>query len=426
MAGLMRQALSKGCNLAQMASLSARSVCTSSVTQANNPAYDLHLDGKQHSTYGGRHTVTVIPAHGIGQQLTDSMLQVFQSTGVPIDFEICDINESLGYTFDDVAMSVARNGTCLKGNWITDLSSEGNLAEQSFNVKLRTELDMFANVIQCKSYPSIATRHNNVDLVIVRENTEGEYAHLEHEHTEAGIVESMKITTESSSRRIAKFAFDFAAKNGRKKVTCVHKANIMKLTDGLFLDVCKDVSRDYPDIEFEGMIVDNTAMQLVSKPEQFDVMVTPNLYGNIVANLAAGLIGGPGIPAGSNQGDNYAMFETGTRNSGKGMKGQDVANPMAYIFAACNMLRHLGLQKQANTIEFGVREIVVSGVARTQDIGGTTSTSDFFSHLIENITSFRGRKMQKRMVEESSKVVIPQVHHPRIERKDVITVGPSS
>jgi len=145
-----------------------------------------------------------------------------------------------------------------------------------------------------------------------------------------------------------------------------------------------------------------------------------------VANLAAGLIGGPGIPAGSNQGDNYAMFETGTRNSGKGMKGQDVANPMAYIFAACNMLRHLGLQKQANTIEFGVREIVVSGVARTQDIGGTTSTSDFFSHLIENITSFRGRKMQKRMVEESSKVVIPQVHHPRIERKDVITVGPSS
>jgi len=343
--------------------------------------------------------VTVIPAHGIGQQLTDNVMQVFRYTGVPIDFEVCDMDEKLGYSFEDVVLSVARNGTCLKGNWITEMTSEGNLAAQSFNVKLRTELDMYANVIRCKSFPSIETRHNNVDLVIVRENTEGEYAHLEHEGV-PGIIESMKITTDSSTRRIARFAFDYAVKNGRKKVTCVHKANIMKMTDGLFLEVCREVSQDYPDIEFEGMIVDNTAMQLVSRPEQFDVMLTPNLYGNIVANLAAGLIGGPGIPAGSNHGDQYAMFETGTRNSGKGMKGQDVANPMAYIFASCNMLRHLGLEEQATTIEVGVRDIVTSGVARTRDIGGTTSTSDFFQHLIENITSYRDKKREKKEAEQ--------------------------
>lgn len=345
-----------------------------------------------HATYGGRHTVTLIPADGVGPQFTESMQEVFRFTGVPIDFELTDINQQQGFSFDDVVQSIKRNGTCLKGNWVTRDSKQ---FEQSLNVRLRHELDMYANVVKCKTYPTVNTRHTNVDVVIIRENTEGEYTHMEHESV-PGVVEMMKIITESSSLRIAKFAFDYAVKNGRKKVTCVHKANIMKLTDGLFLNVCEQVSKDYPGIEFEAMIVDNTAMQLVSRPEQFDVMVMPNLYGNIVTNLCTGLVGGPGMPAGSNHGDLYSMFETGARNSGKGLIGQDVANPMGYIFAGANMLRHLGLTKQAQMIEVGVHNIVTSGKARTKDIGGKTKTSEFFAELIDDIQRHRyEKKLQK-------------------------------
>jgi len=267
------------------------------------------------------------------------------------------------------------------------------VTQKSHNLRLRQELDMYANVVKCKSYPSIQTRHSNVDIVIVRENTEGEYSHLEHEGV-PGVVESMKIITEKSSRRIGKFAFEYAKQHGRKKVTCVHKANIMKMADGLFLETCRDVANDYPDIQFEAMIVDNTAMQMVSKPEQFDVMVTPNLYGNIIANLATGLIGGPGISSGSNHGDTYNMFEYGARYSGQELAGPDMANPMGYITAGSSMLHHLGLEKQAKMIYDGVKRIVTSGKARPADIGGTTRTSEFFEILLDDINSNRHVKRQ--------------------------------
>lgn len=189
--------------------------------------------------------------------------------------------------------------------------------------------------------PNIRTRHADIDILIIRENTEGEYSSLEHESVE-GVVESLKIITREKSMRIAEFGFARAALDGRKKVTAVHKANIMKLGDGLFLECCRAVAKKYPNIQFETMIVDNTCMQLVSKPQQFDVMLMPNLYGNIVANVSVGLVGGAGIVAGSNYGEGCALFETGARNSAKGIAGQNVANPAGMLFAAANMLKYIG------------------------------------------------------------------------------------
>ena len=255
------------------------------------------------ATYGGRHTVTLIPAHGIGPALISGIETVFRSAGVPVDFEEAYLTgstpEELQESFTDVRTSVKRNGTAIKGNWVTET---GKIAGKSFNVALRHDLDLYANVVKCKSYPTVETRHENVDLVIVRENTEGEYSNLEHENV-PGVVEMMKIITEDKSNRIAKFAFEYAKAHDRRKVTAVHKANIMKMSDGLFLSCCQEVSKSYPDIEFSDMIIDNCAMQMVSKPDQFDVMVMPNLYGNVVTSIAAALVGGPGIPPGENHGE---------------------------------------------------------------------------------------------------------------------------
>jgi isocitrate dehydrogenase (NAD+) len=189
--------------------------------------------------------------------------------------------------------------------------------------------------------PTVRTRHQDIDILIIRENTEGEYSNLEHESV-SGVVESLKIITREKSMRIAEFAFKKAKDEGRSKITAVHKANIMKLGDGLFLECCRHVSKKYPDIKFDTMIVDNTCMQLVSKPQQFDVMVMPNLYGNIVANVCTGLVGGAGIVAGSNYAEDCAVFEKGTRNSGKGIKGLNTANPSGMLFAASDMLEYIG------------------------------------------------------------------------------------
>ena len=213
--------------------------------------------------------------------------------------------------------------------------------------KLSQRLDLYANVLRCKSLNNIKTRHSDIDILIVRENTEGEYANLEHESA-SGIVESLKIVTRDKSQRIAEFAFERAHYGGRNKVTAVHKANIMKQGDGLFLECCREVAKKYPNIKFETMIVDNTCMQLVSKPQQFDVMVMPNLYGNIVANVCAGLVGGAGIVAGANYGKNCALFECGTRKSGKDMAGKNIANPSGILFAAANMLKYIGFGFQNN------------------------------------------------------------------------------
>lgn len=340
--------------------------------------------------------MTMLPGDGIGPQLMQGTQEVFKSAGVPIDFEIINLKaadtEDSSESIEDAITSVQRNGVALKGNWI---SPQGrNLGEMSYNVQLRRKLDLFANVVMCKSFPTIETRHKDVNIIIVRENTEGEYSHLEHENV-SGVIEMMKIVTEEKSERIAHFAFQFAKDNNRKKVTAIHKANIMKMSDGLFLNTCRKVSQLYPDIEFKDMIIDNCAMQLVSNPKQFDVMVMPNLYGNVITNIAAALIGGPGIPPGSNYGGEYAVFETGTRNSGKAIANMNIANPMSFILAGTNMLRHLGLAMYSSVIETAITNIVTSGRARTPDIGGTTTTSQFFEILEQEIESMRSQRKRQ-------------------------------
>ncbi|KAG2456134.1 IDH3G dehydrogenase, partial [Polypterus senegalus] len=235
-------------------------------------------------------------------------------------------------------------------------------SHKSRNNLLRTSLDLYSNVIHCRSMPGLQTRHKDIDIIIIRENTEGEYSSLEHESV-PGVVESLKIITKSNSLRIAEYAFKLAREQGRKKVTAVHKANIMKLGDGLFLQCCKEVAAGYPDITFENMIVDNTTMQLVSRPNQFDVMVMPNLYGNVVSNVCAGLVGGPGLVPGANYGRDYAVFETATRNTGKSIAGKNIANPTAMLLASCMMLDHLRLMSSVkNNVGRGVNIALVNGV----------------------------------------------------------------
>jgi len=344
------------------------------------------------STYGGRHTITLIPAHGIGPAMIGGVRDVFVSAGVPVDFHEAHLEgntpEERFKSFEEILLAVKRNGVAIKGNWVTEMGLMG----KSFNVDLRHRLDLFANVVRCKSVPGVETRHKDVDLVIVRENTEGEYSNLEHDTVEGELVTMLKVITEEKSLRIARFAFEFARSQGRRRVTCVHKANIMKMADGLFLRCCKEVSQEFPDIEFTDMIVDNMAMQLVSRPQQFDVMVMPNLYGNIATAIAAGCVGGPGIPAGENHGYNMKLYESGTRNSGSGIAHLDVANPLSILSASTHMLRFLGLQGHADIIEEAYTGMILSGKARTADIGGTTKTTEFFQILMDEIESLRHQR----------------------------------
>lgn len=231
---------------------------------------------------------------------------------------------------------------------------------QSFNVALRQELDIYASIVLIKNIPGYKTRHDNVDLCIIRENTEGEYSGLEHQSV-SGVVESLKIITRAKSERIAKFAFSFALANHRQKVTCIHKANIMKLADGLFRDTFHQVAQDYPTLTVNDMIVDNASMQAVSRPQQFDVMVMPNLYGGILSNVGAALVGGPGIVPGCNMGRDVAVFEPGCRHVGLDIKGKDQANPTAMLLSGSMLLRHLGLDEHANRISKAVYDVIKEG-----------------------------------------------------------------
>uniref|UniRef100_A0AAR2KIQ1 Isocitrate dehydrogenase [NAD] subunit, mitochondrial n=1 Tax=Pygocentrus nattereri TaxID=42514 RepID=A0AAR2KIQ1_PYGNA len=294
--------------------------------------------------YGGRHTVTLIPGDGIGPELLNHAQELFRFCCVPVDFEVVNVDSSLTSEdeINNAVTAIRRNGVALKGN----IETNHNLppSHKSRNNLLRTSLDLYANVMHCQTLPGVQTRHKDIDIIIIRENTEGEYSSLEHENV-PGVVESLKIITRVNSLRIAEYAFRQAREKGRRRVTAVHKANIMKLGDGLFLQCCKEVAAGYPDITFDNMIVDNTTMQLVSKPQQFDVMVMPNLYGNVVSNVCAGLVGGPGLVPGANYGKDYAVFETATRNTGKSIANKNIANPTATLLASCLMLDHLGYVK---------------------------------------------------------------------------------
>lgn len=344
------------------------------------------ISARSSTKYGGIYTVTLIPGDGIGKEITNSVKEIFEHTNAPIEFEEFNIS---GETSQDEAIfkrsmeSLRRNRVGLKGVLYTPSDDKGH---PSWNVAMRQQLDIYASISLCKSVKGYPTRHENVDFAIIRENTEGEYSGLEHASV-PGVIESLKIMTREKCERIARFAFDFALKNNRKHVTCVHKANIMKLGDGLFLNTCRKIAKEYEadGIGFNDMIVDNTSMQLVAKPQQFDVLVMPNLYGAIVANIGAALVGGPGIVPGANIGREFALFEPGCRHVAKDIMGKDVANPIAMILSATMMLRHLGLDFQADSIARAVYGVIEEGKVRTPDMGGKSHTTEMTNAIIQKL-----------------------------------------
>ncbi|CCK68194.1 isocitrate dehydrogenase (NAD(+)) IDH1 KNAG_0A05280 [Huiozyma naganishii CBS 8797] len=335
--------------------------------------------------YGGRYTVTLLPGDGVGKECTDSVVSVFNAENIPIDWEIVNIS-GLDHKEGVAAavQSLRRNKIGLKGLWHT--SNADQSGHGSLNVAFRKQLDIYANVAVFKSLKGVKTMIPDVDLVVIRENTEGEFSGLEHESVE-GVVESLKVTTLPKTERIARFAFNYAQKNGRKAVCAVHKANIMKLGDGLFRNTVTSIGeKEYPDIETSSIIVDNASMQAVAKPHQFDVLVTPSMYGTIIGNIGAALIGGPGLVAGANFGREYAVFEPGSRHVGLDIKGQNIANPTAMLLSSALMLNHLGLTKSGKRISDAVREVIAEGDVRTKDIGGDATTTEFTQAVIEKLS----------------------------------------
>lgn len=259
---------------------------------------------------------------------------------------------------------------------------------QSLNLQIRKQLDVFASVTEISSKPGIKTRHDNVNVVVIRENVEGEYSGLEHQPV-PGVIESLKICTRTESERIIKFAFDYAIQHGRKKITCIHKANIMKLSDGLFLRVFNEMAEKYTSygLTTENMIVDNASMQMVSKPQQFDVIVAPNLFGNIATNIGAGLIGGPGLISGYSLGTDYAIFEHSGRREGLDIAGKNQADPVSPLLCSCIMLEHLGLQSYASQIRQAIDSVLAEKRVHTRDLKGTASTEAMTQAIIDALYS---------------------------------------
>ncbi len=331
-----------------------------------------------------KHTITLIPGDGIGPEIVGATVRTLEATGVEIEWETQIIGayalEKYGVTIpEETIESIKRNKVALKGPLATPVGK----GFTSVNVGLRKALDLYANVRPVKALPNVECRYPELDLVIVRENTESLYAGLEHVVV-PGVVESIKIITEKASTRIAKYAFEYAVKMGRKKVTAMHKANIMKLSDGLFLECFYNVSKDYPDIEADDKIIDNGCMQLVMRPEQFDVMVLENLYGDIVSDLCAGLIGGLGLAPGANIGELGAVFEA-VHGSAPDIAGQGIANPTAIMMSALLMLRHIDEMDAADRMEKALMDVFIEGEIRTRDLGGTASTAEFASAIINKL-----------------------------------------
>jgi isocitrate dehydrogenase (NAD+) len=333
------------------------------------------------------HRVTLIPGDGIGPELAEATRRVLDATGIEFEWEVVDAGEATIAAHgtplpDEVLESIRRNKVAIKGP-ITTPVGEGF---RSVNVTLRQSLGLYANLRPARSMQGVVSRFDDIDLVIVRENTEDLYAGIEH-RVGRDAAESIKIITREASERIARFAFDYAVANGRRKVTAVHKANIMKLSDGLFLESCRTVAADYAGrIEFEDRIVDNMCMQLVQKPELYDVLVLPNLYGDIVSDLAAGLVGGLGVAPGANIGPDAAVFEA-VHGSAPKYAGQNKANPTALILSGALMLRHLGHPEVASGLEQALRAVVAEGRSVTYDLGGNAGTSQFADAIIERLAS---------------------------------------
>lgn len=332
--------------------------------------------------------VTLIKGDGIGPEISEAVVDIIEAAGAKIEWDIqtagADIAEVEGTPLPQrVIDSIKRNKVALKAPITTPIGK----GFRSVNVKLRKELDLYANLRPCKNIPTVKTKFDNVDIVVVRENTEDLYAGIE-EKTDENTAKSIKIITRDASIRIAKFAFDYAVKNNRREVCVVTKANICKLSDGLFLECAREVAQKYPQINFREILVDNCCMQLVQKPEQFDVLLLPNLYGDIVSDLTAGLIGGLGVAQSANIGLQASVFEA-VHGSAPDIKGQDKANPMALLLSACEMLNFIGENNAAEKIKTALYKTLESGV-KTADLGGTAKCSEFTNQIIKNLGGING------------------------------------
>jgi len=330
-------------------------------------------------------TATLFPGDGIGPEIAEAVKEIFSAAGAPIVWDEQHIGKQVdertnSFVTRENLDSVLEHKIGLKGPMTTPIGK----GFRSLNLTLRKELQLYANVRPCFSIPGYKTPYDNVNLVTIRENTEGEYSGLEHEVVK-GVVESLKIITRTASTRVAEYAFKYARDHKRQKVSALHKANIMKKADGLFIECCRQVHEKYPDIEYEEIIVDNAMLRLVKDPSRFDVLLMPNLYGDIVSDLCAGLIGGLGLTPSANVGaDNLALMEA-VHGTAPDIAGKNKANPTALLLSGCMMLRHLGMIELADNIQKAALDVIAEGKYRTGDLGGTAGTSDFTKAVIDKL-----------------------------------------
>jgi isocitrate dehydrogenase (NAD+) len=330
------------------------------------------------------HKITLIPGDGIGSEITGAVVRIIEASRVEIEWESFIAGAEALSRYGDplpepVLESIKRNRVALKGPLTTPVGT----GFTSVNVRLRKTLDLYANLRPVRNLPGLVTPFGDLDMVVVRENTEDLYSGIEHVVV-PGVVESLKIITEKASTRIARFAFDYARRENRKKVTAIHKANIMKLSDGLFLDCFRKVAAEYPEIAADDKIVDNACMQLVMRPQQFDVLLLENLYGDIISDLAAGLVGGLGVVPGANIGELGAVFEA-VHGSAPDIAGKNIANPTALLQTAIMMLRHLGERAAADLIERAMIHTLANKKVRTRDLGGTASTTEYTEAIVASM-----------------------------------------
>ncbi|CAH2049626.1 unnamed protein product, partial [Iphiclides podalirius] len=349
---------------------------------AKNEAPVAKTGAAQYSS--GVRRVTLIPGHGIGPEITVAVQKIFEAAKVPIEWDEVDVTAVRGpdgkFGIPQKAIdSVNANKIGLKGPLMTPVGK----GYRSLNLALRKEFDLYANVRPCKSLDGIKTLYDNVDVVTIRENTEGEYSGIEHEIVD-GVVQSIKLITEEASKRVAEFAFQFARDNRRKKVTAVHKANIMRMSDGLFLRCCRDLATKYPDIKFEERYLDTVCLNMVQDPSKFDVLVMPNLYGDIMSDMCSGLVGGLGLTPSGNIGKNGALFES-VHGTAPDIAGKDMANPTALLLSAIMMLRHLQLNEHADRVQNACYEVLREGKSLTGDLGGTGKCSEYTNAIISKL-----------------------------------------
>ncbi len=341
------------------------------------------------------HKVTLIPGDGIGPEVTGAAVRILEATGIKFEWESfaagADAYARYGeYIPKDLLSSIERTRVALKGPITTPIGG----GFSSINVQLRKQFELFSNFRPIRNLPGVPTRYPGVDLIIVRENTEGLYSGIEHEVV-PGVVESLKIITEKASTRISKWAFEYARKRGRKKIHAIHKANIMKLSDGLFIRCSRAVSKDYPEISYGEHIVDNTCMQLVTNPYQYDMLLLENLYGDIVSDLCAAFVGGLGLVPGANIGKDIAIFEA-VHGSAPDIAGKKLANPTAVVRSGILMLRHLGEDAAADQVKYAVHSVYAAGKTLTKDMGGSAGTDEFADAVVAAMQSGAWKEQERK------------------------------